>query len=164
MTLGQFTLASGSDLKWLQNSAALLGRDLHRTPGEAKLWALIRLLVSALDIPLKRALEIAANALRMERVGVEVVVSPSSDRVATVVIDLNRFESVFNGNLSAALALELPRQRGRPKTVRGNPIENAKRYGIDISLLQSSLSLSVATRLERLDANAQFLRELRGSR
>ena len=164
MTLGQFTLASGSDLKWLQNSAALLGRDINRTPGEAKLWALIRMLVSALDIPLRRALEIATNALRMERVGVEVVVSPSSARIATVVIDLNRFESVFNGNLSAALTLELPRQRGRPKAVTENPIENAKEYGIDISLLQSALLLPVSARLERLDANAQFLRELQNKR
>jgi hypothetical protein len=164
MTLAQFTLATGSDLKWLQNASAILGRDLHRTPMEAKLWALIRLLVSTLEMPLRKALEIARSALEIEKVGVEVVVHPTESRVASVVIDLNRFESVFNANLSAALILDGPKRRGRPKAVEGDPLEHAKEYGIDLSLLQSALALPVATRLERLDSNAQFLRELRASR
>lgn len=164
MNLNQLATAVGCDVKWLQNASAILGRPIKRTSAEARIWALVHTLGSALELPLKKALEIALKAVNLEAVGVQVVVNPENSRIASVVLDMNRFESTFNANLSRALVLETPRRRGRPRSSRSDPIQDAERYGIDISLLKAGLSRSVNERLTRLDANAEFLRELRSRR
>ena len=43
----------------------------------------------------------------------------------------------------------------------GSPVETARAYGIDISLLVESLRLTPAERLARLDEQVEALRELR---
>ena len=43
----------------------------------------------------------------------------------------------------------------------GDPVEAARAYGIDISLLVESLRLTPAERLARLDEQVESLRELR---
>ncbi len=164
MTLNQLAIAAGADLKWLQNAAAILGRPIKRTQAEAKIWALVHTLGAALELPLKRALAIATKAVNLEAAGVQVVVDPEHSRVASIVLDMNRFESTFNANLSRALVLETPRRRGRPRSTTNDPVHDAERYGIDISLLTAALSRSVNERLTRLDGNAEFLRQLRSRR
>lgn len=164
MNLNQLAIAAGADLKWLQNAAAILGRPIKRTRNEARIWSLVHTLSSALELPLRKALEVAIKAVKLEGVGVQVVVDSKDSRVASIVLDMNRFESTFNANLSRALVLETPRRRGRPCSSTGDPVHDAERYGIDISLLKAALTRSVNDRLARLDSNAEFLRELRSRR
>lgn len=160
MTVNQLVVAAGANLKWMQNASAILRRDLRPNKREAKLWALIRLLSASLGLPLKLAQEFALKALDLHRYGVEIVLTSGSE-VASIVIDLTRFESAFEANLSRAFLHETPRRRGRPKKKRGSAVERAREWGIDISLLQSHLQDSVSERLEQLSENSEAIQELR---
>jgi hypothetical protein len=83
--------------------------------------------------------------------------------VATVVVDLARYQSIFLANLSRALILETPRRRGRvSESSRHSALDAARDYGIDIGLLRSALERTPSERLQLLDANAAFLRAARG--
>ncbi len=56
-----------------------------------------------------------------------------------------------------------PRRRARPvRTLRGaGPISAARRYGVDLGLLQAALARTPAERLAMLEANAGFIRGMR---
>jgi hypothetical protein len=161
MTARQTAVAAGADLKWLTNSAALLGRPLRYHAREAKWWGLVRLLVDRLGLTLKAAAGAATEALRASdsRAPIDAVADPSGS--AALVVDLPRYESVFLANLSRALVLETPRRRGRTTRRTRDTVGAASRYGVDINLVRSSLARSPAERLEMLDANVAFVRAMK---
>ena len=161
MTAHQTAVAAGADLKWLTNSAALLRRPLRYDPHAAKWWGLVRVLVNALGLSLASAADIATTALGA-RARATVRAARAASDLASVVIDLPRYESIFLANLSRALVHETPRRRGRTRAPK-SPVEAAREYGIDIGLMKSALERSPGERLAMLEANAAFARAIRGA-
>jgi hypothetical protein len=166
MTPRQLATAAGADLKWLLNSAALLGRSLRQTPADARWWGIVRLLSETLGLPLQPAAAAATRSLAEAGTARHFSIGTDPSESASVVIDLLRFQSIFLANLSRALVRETPRRRGRPSTPRSrsDAVDAAARYGVDIGLVRSALQRTPAQRLEILEANAGFLRELKGRR
>jgi hypothetical protein len=158
MTPRQTAVAARADLKWLTNSAALLGRRLRYTAEAARWWGLVRLLVDELGLTLKAAAGAATAALATTRKG-----SPRTDYAgpARIEVDLPRYESIFLANLSRAMNHETPRRRGRMRERVGDAIEQARSYGVDVGLLRSALERTPAERLALLDRNVEFLRAAR---
>jgi hypothetical protein len=163
MTLGQFAIAAGSEAKWVLNSAALLRRRVRRTPADAKWWGLLRLLTETMGLPLQAAAGAATSALRGDLAAGPIAVIADPSGSASLLVDLRRYESMFLINLSRALVQETPRRRGR--TARPNEgqvaVDSALRYGVDISLVRAALTRTPAERLDMLEANAAFIREMR---
>ena len=163
MTAHQFAIAARTDAKWILNSSALLGRSVQRSRADSRWWGLVWLLTESLGLPLQAAAEAATTSLgtRGEIVKITVMADPSHS--ASLLIDLHRYESIFLGNLSRALVRETPRRRGRPSRVRSGAgaIDSARRYGVDLGLVQAALERTPAQRLEMLEANAGFIRGMR---
>lgn len=157
-------VAAGADLKWLTNSAALLGRAMRNSPQAARWWGLVRLLVADLGLSLKSAAAAASTALGGSGSHAAVRAAGDPTGSATLVVDLPRYQSIFLGNLSRALVHETPRRRGRRAAGRVGSIAAARRYGVDIDLVRAALARSPAERLALLEENAAFLRSLRSSR
>ena len=166
MTPRQLAIAAGADLKWLLNSAALLGRRIRHTPADARWWGMVRLLSETLGLPLQHAAAAATRSLGEAGTARHFSIDTDASESASVVIDLLRFQSIFLANLSRALVRETPRRRGRPSAPRskGDAVDAAARYGVDIGLVRSALHRTPARRLEMLEANARFLRDLKGRR
>jgi hypothetical protein len=159
MTPRQTAVAAASDLKWLTNSASLLGRRLRYTAEAARWWGLVRLLVDDLGLTLKAAAEAATAALGTGKPGS--AQETDSPRTVRIEFDLPRYESIFLANLSRALNQETPRRRGRVRANTGGPIAAARRYGVDIGLLRTALDRTPGERLALLDRNVEFLRAAR---
>lgn len=163
MTAHQFAIAARADAKWILNSSALLGRRVRHTPADSRWWGLVRLLTESLGLPLQVAAEAATKSLgtRSEAVRFTAMADPSHS--ASLLIDLPRYDSIFLGNLSRALALETPRRRGRPVRARGGAgaIDAARRHGVDLGLVNAALKRTPAERLEMLEANAGFIHGMR---
>ena len=161
MTRHQFAVATGGALKWVLNAAALLRRRIRYTHDDARLWGLVRVLTQSLGLPLKRAAEAATSSLR------DGEATPITDLSgsAFIHVDFHRYQSVFLANLSRALVLETPRQRGRPpRREKGGAIAAADRYGVDIGLVKAALARTPAERLEMLESNARMIRAMRNRR
>jgi hypothetical protein len=163
MTSHQVAVAARADVKWIRNSSALLGRRVRRTPADSRWWGLVRLLTESLALPLQVAAEAATRSIGTRSEGVRITVMADPSQSASLLIDLPRYESIFLGNLSRALVLETPRRRGRPSRVRGGAaaIDAARRYGVDLGLVQAALARTPAERLDMLEANAGFIRGMR---
>lgn len=158
MTPRQTAVAAAADLKWLTNSASLLRRPLRYTAEAARWWGLVRLLVVDLGLTLKAAAAAATSALVPARPSAAPARATGAARVD---IDLPRYDSIFLANLSRALNHETPRRRGRVKQAERDAVAAARRYGIDIGLMQSALERTPAERLALLERNAEFLRAAR---
>lgn len=150
MTAAQLARAAGADLAWLHNAERLLGRRFARSTAGSRELALIRMLHADLDIDLATAAGIA-KARRRAQSGKVVLAEPGG--AVTLLVDPQRFDSVWLLNLAAALDIG-PRLPGRPLGVTSDPVGRARRYGVDIDLLRWQLSRSVAERLDALDGNA----------
>lgn len=141
----------GADPKWIHNAAAALGRDLSYTVGAARRLGLARRVQREMEVPLVKAWEVAARALRGEP-------SVSESGLAAIVVDVQRYLSDFAVRLSCARTHYEPARRGRPaRPDRHSAVERARRYGIDIGLLRSSLRMTPAARLKRLEADRTFV-------
>ena len=162
MTPRQTAIAASSDLKWLTNSAALLGRQLRYTAEAARWWGLVRLLVDELGLTLKSAADAATAALASGKAAS--APATGSRGAVRIEVDRLRYESIFLANLSRALNLETPRRRGRVRETTGGAIAAARRYGVDIGLLRTALERTPAERLALLDRNVEFLRAARRSK
>lgn len=161
MTPARFAITVGADPQWVRNAAAVLGLDVERTPDEACRLGLTRQIHEELGLTLERAWKIAGRALAR---GAEASFR-NPDGVARLVIDVDRYRSDFASRLSRARTQHQEGRRGRPpKSDGASAVERARRYGLDISLLQSSLRLSPSDRLRRLDANRDFVLALRQAR
>lgn len=162
MTSHQLAIAAGAETKWVLNSAALLRRRVRHTPSDARWWGLLRLLTERLGLPLQAAADAATRSLRSGASAGEIAVSADPSGSACVLVDLRRYQSVFLGNLSRALVHETPKRRGRPSRSRGlGAIDSARRYGVDLGLVQAAVRRTPAERLQMLEANARFIREMR---
>src|SRR3954469_10948699 len=113
MTARQFAVASAADIKWITNSAALLGRPLRYSESEARWWGLVRLLTETIGLPLKKAAAGATAALRPPHSGMPITIGADPSHSASVVVDLPRYESTFLGNLSRARVHETPKRKAR---------------------------------------------------
>ena len=163
MTPHQFAVAARADPKWILNSSALLGRSVRLTPADCRWWGLVRLLTESLALPLQAAAEAATRSLSAKNDADSIIVKADPSESASLVIDLSRYGSIFLGNFSRALVLEIPRRRGRPARVRrgARAIDSARRYGVDLGLVRAALERTPAERLEMLEANAKFVRGMR---
>ena len=163
MTARQTAVAAGANLKWIINSAALLGRRARYNPQEAKWWGLVWLLTEQLGLSLKAAAAAATAALRVRSSSTQVTAGADPSGSASLIVDLARYESIFLANLSRALVHETPRRRGRPTPRAGkrDAVRSAQRYGVDLGLVRSAIERSPAERLALLEANAAFVREMR---
>jgi hypothetical protein len=163
MTTHQLAIAARADVKWILNSSALLGRPVRRSRADSRWWGLVRLLTGSLGLPLQAAAEAATRSLgnKDETPKITAIADPSHS--AALLIDVPRYESVFLGNLSRALVLETPRRRGRPAQLRrgAGAIDSARRYGVDLGLVEAALGRTPAERLAMLEANARFIASMR---
>jgi hypothetical protein len=163
MTLAQVAVAAAADIKWLMNSSALLRRRIRHTALDSRWWGLVRLLTQSLQLPLNAAARAATVSLS-DVTGKLVRLDTDPSHSASLQLDVERYGSVFLGNLSRALNHETPKRRGRPTgRSTGGPIAAAERYGIDLGLLLSSLERTPAQRLAMLEANAAFVRGMRNA-
>ena len=162
MTATQFALAVRADSKWVQNAARILGTRFRYTIAEVRWLGLVRILNWEFSIPLVEAGRLATVALRLPPETRELRLLESDDGSAAIVLDLARYHSSFAAALSAALTLGAPRRRGRRAGGSdGDAIERARKFGVDLGLLRSSLALTPTERLARLDSNARFVAALR---
>ena len=115
-------------------------------------------------MPLPRAYTIAGKVLRKSGGSREPVrVSDDMDPVA-VTVDVYRILAAVSVGLSRLRTMYAPRRRGRPATLRRDPIRVAEEYGLDLSLLAANLRRTPAERLRQLDAMADFRRRARRGR
>ncbi len=117
------------------------------------------MLVSDLGLTLRAAADTATSALKTGQA--QSIPAADSAGAVRIEIDRPRYESIFLANLSRALIQETPRRRGRVRERAGDAIAAAKRFGIDIGLLQTALERTPAERLAMLDRNSAFLRAAR---
>lgn len=111
-------------------------------------------------MPLVPAYALAAKALAVWPTS-KVWEQENVDGSVRTVVDVERYLSTFATRLSLSRSYYAERGRGRlPKRAR-DPIAAARRYGVDIGLLQESLKRTPAERLRRLDEDARFLKGLR---
>lgn len=160
MTTEQFSLVTGADKAWIANTRRLLKLGRARSLVMARRLALIRVLHAEFGLALVEASAAAERAIHDG----ETVLRTSRDGSFELIVDLVRFESTFIASLSAARTFGAPRRRGRPPRTGGDPLEVARAFGIDLSLLRGNLAQGPGDRLRSLDANAQALLELRGTR
>lgn len=161
MTGYQFAVATGGDVKWILNSAALLRRPVRHTAGEARWWGLLRVLTEGLGLPLHAAARATTSSLRAGHLGGEITPITDLSGSAFLRVDLGRYQSIFLANLSRALVRETPKQRGRPPRRTARAAIAAARYGVDLGLVQAALGRTPAQRLEMLDANARLVQAMR---
>jgi hypothetical protein len=163
MTAHQFAIAARTDVKWILNSSALLGRQVRYTRSDARWWGLVRLLTESLALPLEAAAQAATRCLRSRNGVAKMTVKSDPSQSASLVVDMARFDSIFLGNLARALVLETPRRRGRPSRIRSGVAATsaAQDYGVDLGLVGAALARTPAERLAMLDSNLEFIRGMR---
>jgi len=163
MTARQTAVAAGAELKWMVNSAALLGRPIRYNRQHAKWWGLVWLLTKQLGLSLSAAAAMATVALRGASSSARVTAGADPSGSASLIVDLARYESIFLGNLSRALVHETPLRRGRPaqRGMKGDALTTAEHYGVDLGLIRSAIARTPAERLALLEKNAEFVREMR---
>ena len=163
MTARQTAVAANANLKWIFNSAALLGRRVRYDRQQAKWWGLVWLLTEQLGLSLKAAAAVATVALRGGNSSTQVTAGADPSGSASLIVDLARYESFFLANLSRALVHETPRRRGRPprRGLKSDALTTARQYGIDLGLIRSAIRRTPAERLALLETNAAFVRDMR---
>jgi hypothetical protein len=163
MTARQTAVAAGANLKWIVNSAALLGRRVRYDRQHAKWWGLVWLLTEQLGLSLRAAAAVSTVALRGGSSSTQVTASTDPSGSASLIVDLARYESIFLANLSRALVHETPRRRGRPprRGLKTDTLTTARQYGVDLGLIRSAIRRTPAERLALLEKNAAFVRDMR---
>jgi hypothetical protein len=163
VTLGQFSITVGMNPRAIQNARLVLGLPPRYTIESAKRLALADILRQACRMSLIDAFGLAGTILR-EWPRTRKWRRSSTGSTVTIVVDLERFLSFFAVRLSLARTLYSPRKPGRrPKRNRGRVIR-AVRHGVDVGLLQVSLSRTPEERLRRLDEDLAFVRSMRVTR
>jgi len=161
MTLAQFALAVGAGPKWVQNAVATLDLRFTYSEAEARVLGLARVIQATSNMPLRRAYAIAEDALASPTAAKATVVAEAPDGSVQVSVDVPRYLSTFSARVALA-GKQRGRVRERPAKSAGGPIQAAREYGIDISLLESNLRRSPEQRLRLASANSDFIRGFRG--
>jgi len=158
MTLGQFAVAVGAPKRWVQNAYAVLHLPARYNEARARRLAFARMVKQACGMPLSWAYQLAEHALAAWPAQ-KLWTHRGPDGAVVVSVELERFLSDFAARLSLARSYYAERRRGRPRRRRG--VALAKWYGVDMSLLGSSLRRTTDERLRSLDANVEFLKSMR---
>lgn len=141
------SIAVGSDVKWLHNSAARLRKHLGRTADDAVWWRLVHHLTSGVGVPLLSAAQAADLLLGQDSPGSRVRLRSTDDDTVAVTVDVGRFRDSSAIATAAALHLAIPRQRGRPPRVRPRDAigasgsgESGSLAGTTVQRLESALA------------------------
>src|SRR6476620_2206481 len=139
MTARQTAVAAAAELKWIVNSAALLGRPVRYNRQQARWWGLVCLLTEQLGLSLKASAAVSTIALRGGSSSTQITAGTDRSGSASLILALARYASIFLGNLSRALVHDTPRRRGRPaqRGTKGDALTTAGHYGVDIGLIRS---------------------------
>jgi hypothetical protein len=162
MTLGEFASLLEVSPKWVQNTAAALGRGFRYDLPTARRLAVARALAAAFELPIVRATALAGEVLARfdgSRRPVSVEVG-GSDGVVEVQVDVYRILAALYTGLSRVRTHYAERRRGRPSRAPRDPLRAAADYGFDLTLLAANLRRTPAQRLRQLDAMADFRRRV----
>jgi len=159
-TLGQFALAVGVTPRWILNALTRLKVPRRYDEPLARRLALARVLADALDQELPRAFQRAGRILAAADLH-QPWTEASGDGLVTVTVDLPRVMTFYAIRLALARNRYGEKPRGRKPRASGSAIQRAETYGMDTTLLQSSLTLTPAQRATEHDANLEFYRAVR---
>jgi hypothetical protein len=144
----------------VQNAFQALGLRARYTEDLARRLSFARAVKEACGMPLRRAFPLAEGALATwPKEHFWRLTDPNG--VVGVELDLRRFLADYGVRLSMSRTWYAERRRGRPPQRRLKGVALAKWYGVDISLLESSLRLTPAERLRRLEEALGFFRAVR---
>lgn len=160
MRLGHFATIVGAQPRWVQNAFQVLDFEPEYDEERAKVLGLARQLHEALRIPLVTAYPLAQEALTAWP-DMKVWRWEDDAGIVTLEVDLERYLSTYAARLSLSRTWYAEKKRGRPPKRPEDPIEAARQYGIDISLLQEQLRRSPAERLRTLDEAIDFVQSVR---
>ena len=149
MTLTEFAIVVDAPPKWVLNTNALLGLRPEYTLEAAEKLALIRILSRDFDIALPRAHVLAGSALLPSAGALD------TPGIAALIIDVPRLRAAIATRLSQSATQHAPRRAGR-KPKRTAPLTAARRYGLDLTLLQANLWRQPVDRLRQLDGMVAF--------
>lgn len=147
--LAEFSIVVDAPPKWVLNTRALLRDKSAYSAEAAERLALIRELNRDFGIELRQARAIADEALAAPR---DSVVRAG---VVRILVDIPRLRSAITTRLSQ-LRIHHARRRAGRKPRRIAAITAAKRYGLDITLLQANLMRTPTERLRQLDGMMAF--------
>lgn len=149
--------------KWVLNTLAALGGPTRYSLPLARRLAVIRILQRELDLPLRRADDLAGRVLADggEHPAGPVTIPASPDGVAQVTVNLPRLLAAVAMRQALLRTTLAPAQRGRPRARRGDPLARAADWGLDLSLLRDNLRRTPAERIRQLDGMASFARDVR---
>ncbi len=158
MNLAEFSYLVDVEPKWVLNALPALGHHHRYSIEFARQLAATRAIAQATGAPIVHAFRLAERALRESG---EAPVTIPSDAEASVWIDLPRILSSFNIRLSALRTTFAPRQRGRRRARSRDPLEVARKYGLDVTLLADNARKTPEERLRQLDAMVNFARRVK---
>ncbi len=164
LTLAEVAYLADAPTKWVLNTCAALGLDAQYSLALARRLYVVRLLQQAAGCSVERAEAIAGRLLQAAGAPADAdSVSVALDDVGTVSmqLDVARLHSTFAARRSALQTTVAPRVRGRPTSGAKGPLEAARDWGLDLSLLASNLRRTPTERLRQLDAMADFRRRVR---
>ena len=155
MTLAHARKVTGIPAKRIQNAFRVLGKPLEYPLEDVRRLGLSLLLADYFCMELRRAWEVAGDALRKP----EEIVRYGAPGRPQIEIDVPRYLTDFG--LKCALAAKFPpRMAGRPGRNRRAKI-SPREFGIDLDALQANLERTPEERLKRLDENWKFVQALR---
>lgn len=160
MRLAEFALLVDANPKWVLNTRALLGRGVRYSVEVAERLALVRLLNREFGIQLPTAWQLAGKALTQTAAG-EVFEERSEGGLVTLRIDVRGLGAVVATRRSQLATMHQPRRAGRKSKSARDPVENARQYGLDLSLLQANLNRTPMQRIRQLDGMAAFTKRVR---
>ena len=158
MKLAEFAFLVDADPKWVLNTRTLLGRGVRYSLEVAERLALVRELNRELGLPLPAAWVLAGKALAESEGAFE---QPSSDGLLTLLIDVPRLRAAVATRRSQLATMHQPRRVGRRRKRVQDPLEHARRHGLDLTLLRANLDRTPKQRLRQLDAMSAFARQVR---
>lgn len=163
LTLAEVAYLADAPPKWVLNTSAALGLPSAYTLPLARRLYVMRLLQRATGCSLERAEVLAVRLLQ----GGDESNNPTVASVALddqgalcMQLDVARLNSTFHARRSALNTTVAPHVRGRPRTREHDPLETARAWGLDLSLLASNLRRTPTERLRQLDAMADFRRRV----
>jgi len=164
LTLAEVAYLAEAPPKWVLNTCAALGVGASYTLPLARRLQVVRLLQSEAGCSAERADALAERVLHPDNDSHDdgmVSVALDDEGMLRMQLDLARLNSTFAARRSALHTTVAPRVRGRPRSRVQGPLEAAREWGLDLSLLSSNLRRTQTERLRQLDAMADFRRRVR---
>ncbi len=162
MTLDQFARVLEASPKWVLNTSRAIGADHDYSLERARSFAIARAVHEAVQLPLPQAFSLAREVLA-EWTGDErplsIRMEPSGD--VSLTLDVYRLVASVNVRWSTLCESYAPIMRGRPKVKTANPLDAARDWGLDLSLLRDNLRKSPLQRLQQLDNMHAFAHTVR---